>query len=111
MQTNRFRKRVGEGLVHAVADEYAGRVEVDARRLECSRAITPGSHRLAMPKASCSNTTSLMSLVGNVPAAITNASYSMDRAVSSVRSTTTLRRPDLSTPPNGAVTNGVAPRR
>ena len=51
-----------------------------------------------------------MSAVGAVPAATTSASNSMDRAVASVRSTY-LRVPAFSTPPTGAITSAVAPRR
>ena len=59
--------------------------------------------------ASWSSTTSLMSPVGVVPSATTSASNSIDRAVASVRSTVTVRRPAFSTPPTGAITNAVTP--
>ena len=50
-----------------------------------------------------------MSPVGVVPPATTSASNSIDRAVASVRSTVTVRRPAFSTPPTGAITNAVTP--
>jgi hypothetical protein len=88
VQSKRGHQFLGEGFIDGVAGGNPGPPAVIPATARVSAPVPQAPNALQCRNASCSRTTSLMSLLGVVPSATRIASNSMDRVVANVRSTT-----------------------